>query len=270
MTSTPVLATSSIHCCCGWKAWLILWMLFAVAEAALLANNAALDTLAWRTTRWFMGDQDAYRWDATKAAHAADADAPFYYRVDPPLLHGRLYKRTESLWRVCRDFGEPFMTVVLMAAVLVYDQRRRWRASLILFSAAASAGLLGGLIRMISGRYRPNAELPGVAGMYNEGGNYWQLFRGFHEGSDLSFPSGHATLAFVCAAALSYLSPKGRGLFITIAVGTALARVVMQAHFFSDALLGAVLGWTVGWCVTVALDRRLVPPIPGSDGNARP
>jgi membrane-associated phospholipid phosphatase len=265
MTSSPELAAKSC-CCCGLKGWLLLWTLLFVAEVALLANNAALDSLSWRTTRWVMGDQDAYTWEKTRAQHTAQPAAPFYYRLDPP-MHSRLYKRTEKLWRVLRDLGEPVTTLILFAAVCLYDQRRRWRAGAVLASAAIIAGLLGTLVRMISGRYRPNAEITLDNGikLANEGGNYWHMFRGFYEGSDLAFPSGHATLAFATAAALTYLSPRGKTLFITIAAGTALSRVVMQAHFYSDVLLGSVLGWTLGWLVAKAADRALTlqfdPPV---------
>jgi membrane-associated phospholipid phosphatase len=44
-------------------------------------------------------------------------------------------------------------------------------------------------------------------------------------------------------------------LFVVMAGGCAVARVVMQAHFWSDVILGSVLGWTVGWWVAVLLDR---------------
>jgi hypothetical protein len=46
-------------------------------------------------------------------------------------------------------------------------------------------------------------------------------------------------------------------LFLVMAGGCAVARVVMQAHFWSDAIFGSVLGWTVGWCVAVGLDRLI-------------
>lgn len=258
MTNTPELAEKPRGCCCGLKACLLLWALLFVSEAALLANDAALDSLSWRTTRWVMGAQDAYTWEKTQAQHAAQPAAPFYYRLDPP-MHSRLYKRTEKLWRVLRDLGEPVTTIILFAAVCLYDQRRRWRAGAVLASATITAGLLGTLVRMIGGRYRPNADITLDNGtkLLNDGGNYWHMLRGFYEGSDLAFPSGHATLAFATAAALTCLSPRGKILFITIAAGTALSRVIMQAHFYSDVLLGSVLGWTLGWFVAKAVDRAL-------------
>lgn len=250
----------------GWKAWALLWGITAIMQALLLANHAALDTFLWRSTRWFTGDQDAYRWNDYKVAHEDDpAPRPFYETLDPPLtradksvdpakahwaspdgyLEARVYKRTEIFWRVLRDLGEPVMTALIVAVVWIYD-RRRWKAAVVLVAAAAGTGAISWLIRALGGRYRP-INIDGV--------NQWHLFRGFWETQDLSWPSGHATLAFATAAALTYLSPRGRGLFISVAAGCAVARVVMQAHFYSDVIFGAALGWTFGWLIAQFTDR---------------
>ena len=249
-----------------WKAWAFLWAITALLQALLLANNAGLDTFLWRSTRWFMGDQDAYRWNDYKITHADDpAPLPFYMTLNPPLtranksidsstahwassdgyLEARVYKRTEIFWRVLRDLGEPVMTTLIVAVVWIYD-RRRWKAAAILIAAAAGTGAISWFIRALAGRYRP---------IVADGANTWHLFRGFWETRDLSWPSGHATLAFATAAALTYLSPRGRGLFIIVAAGCAITRVVMQAHFYSDVILKPALGWTFGWLIAASAVR---------------
>jgi membrane-associated phospholipid phosphatase len=255
-------------------------VLVLVALAALLINDGRGDTSAWRATRWLMGSQDAYQWETYKRTPAPGV--AWYRTVEPP-LHGGLYKRTEKIWRVLRDLGEPLVTVVLLAAVWIYlpDRRRplaaaaplreggagpicgRWRASAALLAATLLAGGVGALIRFSTGRLRPNGIVE--YGVANEGENVWECFRTFARtphfpyfsigGGDLSFPSGHATLAFATAAALSYLSPRGRWLFLALATGTALSRVVMQAHFYSDVIFGAALGYTLGYWAVRAVDQ---------------
>ncbi len=211
-TTDPALVSRS---CPTWRAWLALWIPVALALIALLSFNAWLDTWLWCATRWAVGESSWF------------------------------YRHTDRLWQVCKDFGEAWMTLIILLLIAIYD-RRKWFAALATLLATALAGGLGALIRIIDGRYRPT---------HTDAANHWELFRGFHNGTDLSFPSGHATLAFATAAALSYLSPKGRPVFLAIATGTAVSRVVMQAHFWSDALFGAALGWTVGW-LTMQLTER--------------
>jgi len=242
-----------------WKSWLILWTVILTLQAILLSNHAALDSLLWRSTRWFTGDQNTYRWAVYEQEHAADVNPPFYARVDPPFTRpqngvpeARFYKRTEPLWRIFRDLGEPYMTVLIAVIVWIYMQPRV-KSVLLLIAATCSTGVLSWLIRATAGRYRP-INIDGV--------NQWHAFRGFWETRDLSWPSGHATLAFATAAALTYLSPRGKWLFLFIAAGCALARVVMQAHFYSDIILGSALGWTFGWLTMQFLDRRMKPAMP--------
>ena len=244
----------------NWRWWAILWGITALLQIMLLANNATLDTFLWRTTRWFVGDQDAYQWNDYKMEHANDPEPrPFYMTVNPPwtrptkvtkfppsqwatpdgYLVAKIYKRSEIFWRVLRDLGEPVMTALIIAIVWIYD-RRTWKAAMVVLLSAAGTGALAWFIRAVGGRYRP---------IVADGANTWHLFRGFWETKDLSWPSGHSTLAFATAAALSYLSPKGRVLFIAIAAGCAVTRVVMQAHFYSDVIFGAALGWTFGWLI---------------------
>lgn len=265
------------------RPWLLGWGLVLAALVVLLANDARDDTLAWRATRWLMGSQDSYVWEQNQLPPAAAGDkAIAWYRTTEPPLHGKLYKRTEKIWRVLRDLGEPFVTVILMAAVWIYYPRPRpatgvtgprprlggvggWGRSLALSAATVLAGLLGALLRFATGRLRPNGILPD--GSANAGQNIWEFCRTFAAqphfpwftigGSDLSFPSGHATLAFATAAALGYLSPRGRWLFLTIATGTALSRVIMQAHFYSDVLVGAALGYTLGYWTVRMIDHWL-------------
>jgi membrane-associated phospholipid phosphatase len=222
----------------------LLWVGLILVEGVLLLNNAAVDTWAWKGTRWFVGDQDAFVVKDYQALHPPPAGAPFYERWESP-MRGRFYKRTEKLWRLFRDMGEPYIVVGVMLIVWVYD-RRGWKAAMMVLASAACAGGSGALIAVTAGRFRP---------IVTDGANVWQLFRGFRAGAgDLSWPSGHATLAFSLAAGMTYLSPKGRWLFVWLAGMCAVTRVVMQAHFWSDALFGSVLGWTVGWWVAAGVE----------------
>lgn len=64
----------------------------------------------------------------------------------------------------------------------------------------------------------------------------------------LSFPSGHALLAFTIASSL-YLSGYRRtgGILLVLATLVALGRVFAGVHYPSDVLAGALIGVLVSW-----------------------
>lgn len=115
-------------------------------------------------------------------------------------------------------------------------ERARWLslASGFVFVSVASSGLLVNLLKYLFGRARFNALM-----LRGEYGFYF-----FEAGYDFSsFPSGHANTAIALAIALSCLWPRARRLFLLAGVLLALSRVVVTAHYLSDALVGGLLGW---------------------------
>jgi membrane-associated phospholipid phosphatase len=89
-----------------------------------------------------------------------------------------------------------------------------------------------------------------------------------------SFPSGHAITAFAAAAALTAVAPWGRWTWLGVAAGIGISRVLLNAHFVSDVLAGAAIGWWAGQ-VGVILSARLgavrVRPLAWlGTGEARP
>jgi membrane-associated phospholipid phosphatase len=108
-------------------------------------------------------------------------------------------------------------------------------------------GLVGTGVKYAAGRVRPN-----TASRTFE-------FRPFS--GNQSFPSGHAAQAFAVATAIAGNYPSwwvqtlcygGAGL-------VAYARVEQNAHYASDVVAGALLGWSVGRAV---VRRHSAPPDP--------
>lgn len=79
-----------------------------------------------------------------------------------------------------------------------------------------------------------------------------------------SFPSGHAATAFAAAAALLRAAPARRRLWLAVATGVAASRVLLNAHFVSDVLGGAALGWWVGHLGQALADRVLLRVTPAA------
>ncbi len=75
----------------------------------------------------------------------------------------------------------------------------------------------------------------------------------------LGFVSGHATVAFACAAVISpYLTPRWRTVAWVLAATVALSRVVVGAHLPLDVVGGAALGVLLAslWHLVVGVPTR--------------
>lgn len=167
------------------------------------------------------------------------------------LWHDRLYDQDWA--RLLRVMG--FLPTWFIAALAMYlherdggaarARRRAWYLAI----APTAAGLGAEILKLLLRRERPEAN----------GGLY-----GFREWSDpqwwstagLAFPSSHAMVAFGAATALARLFPKARWVWWLLAAGCAATRVMSRAHFLSDVMLGALMGWSVGWGVCFVMRKR--------------
>jgi len=135
------------------------------------------------------------------------------------------------------------------------------RGALVVASPAV-AGLLGEVIKLVVRRERPTS----IDASYHF--RPWSDHP-FHSGG-LGFPSSHAIVAFGAASMLARLFPRARAVFYLLAVGCAFTRVAARAHFFSDVVAAALLGWltaAVLWGRFGAPDHQLSSPVPAGDEN---
>jgi membrane-associated phospholipid phosphatase len=146
-----------------------------------------------------------------------------------------------SLLRGLRAFAEPVVLVVVVFAVAVLDPRRKRAVTRLLLA------LLVGMILFQIGKKSVDRTRPGAYagttwhGMWN--GVDWEE----RPVSNRSFPSGHTTTAFAFGLSLAALYPRLRWLFVLLAVGCGLSRVIISAHWPSDCWTGAWIGITASW-----------------------
>ena len=130
----------------------------------------------------------------------------------------------------------------------VADGVRARRRALSLAFAPAIAGAGAEVLKLVIRRERPEAH----AGGY--GLRAWSDHTFSTAG--LAMPSSHTMVAFGAAAALCRLYPRAKWVWISLAIGCGVTRVIARAHFASDVVLGAAAGWGVG----VFVARKVARP----------
>ncbi len=111
-----------------------------------------------------------------------------------------------------------------------------------LFAVAAVSGLVSQALKHLFGRARP--KLMEIVGPLH--------FDPFSLNATFaSFPSGHAVTAFAMAIAIGSMAPRWRWPLLGVAVLVGVSRVVIGAHYVSDVIAGAGLGYA-----SAALARR--------------
>jgi membrane-associated phospholipid phosphatase len=139
------------------------------------------------------------------------------------------------------QFGQLACSVVVIAAVALVDRAGGRRRALAVALACVLTLVVTHLLKDVCGRTRPfNGAVAGFGDGHWEWRGWWW---GFHKGAPFgSFPSAHTTAAFALASSLAWFYPRGRGLFMTLALITATQRVLHHAHYLSDVIAGMGIG----------------------------
>ncbi|HWV57001.1 MAG TPA: phosphatase PAP2 family protein [Longimicrobiales bacterium] len=178
------------------------------------------------------------------------------------------YVRWEDVYgedwaRMLRVMG--FFPLWLCAAIaLGLHDRTPWRKVVraragLLVLGAGLGGVAAELLKLVIRRGRP-----GDLGEY--------VFRSFADRpfSTASFgmPSSHALVAFGAAAVLSRMFPRAWPIWWGLAWGCGITRVGAGAHFLSDVVVAAVVGWAVGAVVWSWRERPAPVPVDVPDAQA--
>lgn len=163
-------------------------------------------------------------------------------RVAQWVRHAPLYGRTDWFVRFLKLPGNFWFTLGICLLLVIFH-RRSWLEALPLLISGPLVGMGYLLLKWAVGRHRPviiaapfdfHPFANGLAGL-------------LRAESGLSFPSGHAALAFATATCLARTLPKWTAVFFLIACAVATERVLENAHYVSDVVAGAGLGMLCGW-----------------------
>jgi undecaprenyl-diphosphatase len=156
----------------------------------------------------------------------------------------------ESVFRVVTQLGStPVVIAVGVVAAVVGQRHAPTRAVPVFLATVIGSQLaLANLIKVVVRRDRPNvARLVAASGF--------------------SFPSGHAAASAAVYAAAALVVGRGRGrranavlagVAAGIAAAVAASRVLLGAHWLTDVIAGAALGWTCFALCSIAFGGRLL------------
>ncbi len=143
----------------------------------------------------------------------------------------------------------PFVIPIVLAILLFWVFRQRYRAAMWILVLIISVGLSDfvsyRVIKSTAERARP--EQAGVPVM---------LRTNHHSGS--SFPSNHAANVFAAASILSAAIPGSGLLVFFLAFMVAYSRVYVGVHFPLDVFAGALLGLLIAFSVRIFLQKYII------------
>lgn len=170
---------------------------------------------------------------AVLVAHLLDGFAFAHLRIDGV---------NDKDWgRLLRVMGFVPTWLAAAAALALHDgtplrRLHRARAGALIFGPALG-GAAAELVKLLVRRLRPGELGEYVFRPYTE--------RPFSTGG-LGMASSHAAVAFAAATVLSRIFPRAWLVWWGLGWGCAFTRVASGAHFLSDVVAAAVLGWVVG------------------------
>jgi len=145
--------------------------------------------------------------------------------------------------------GLGVLCIVFLVGLL---DTKGWRRGMTVLIGAFSAGLTADLMKLLIFRVRPR-DFDFAGGILTTFQEWLPVASRQFTHLSSSFPSSHAATAAGLAFVLILLYPKAKPIF-TVLLGLSCAqRIVSSAHFLSDVLFGAGLGWCVSclvvWCL---------------------
>lgn len=113
-----------------------------------------------------------------------------------------------------------------------FTQLREWSRNF--FFALITSGIFVQVVKMCVGRQRPHKSVDCNPFVFHPFTAHWD----FH-----SFASGHTQVMFTVATMLAIAFPRAKWLFFFVAAIFGFTRVIIQDHFLSDVIGGALVGY---------------------------
>ena len=149
---------------------------------------------------------------------------------------------------LAETFGMTLGAIIVTLLILELDWHRRIRLFRY-FGAILSVSLVSNVIKLFVIRYRPHGidfASPESIAQLNVISIDWMPWTSAIKSMEGSFPSGHTAMAFAAFTVLAFLYPQGKRIFLMLAIFVGIQRIVVNAHFPSDVIAGAMVGLFIG------------------------
>lgn len=194
------------------------------------------------------------RWDASDwiTAVAVSGVAVGLYDNDAKIQKWALDHKTKTTDKIGDDAtlaGNGVLTAPIVGGMYLYgylaDDGKMRKTSLLSVESFVLTGVFVQVLKYGTGRHRPYTGDPP---------HTWDGPFARHSGTNMSFPSGHASAAFSVATVIA--SEYDNIIVPTLAYGvatiTALNRVTHNAHWSSDIFVGSAIGYFTGKAVVAS------------------
>jgi membrane-associated phospholipid phosphatase len=163
------------------------------------------------------------------------------FLLDPivmPAVAGHSVKAGRVFASFLSKVGDWPELMVFGLIALVLTRRRFMVVILCMMIAATLAGAAVNSVRLISGRARPNNTevAPGWYGIQHNGRWLFDKYK-YH-----SFPSGHTGSAVAFFGVLGFAFRRWNWGYLAIGLAIGWSRIYLNVHYFSDVLVGTVVG----------------------------
>ena len=143
---------------------------------------------------------------------------------------------SDSFFKYINYLAEGIFATLVIITLAFY----KFRYSLLLFSSLILSSLFAQFFKRVIFNEipRPKAYFEGLANLH--------FVEGVEVHSFLSFPSGHASMAFAIFSSLAFIIKNNmvKGLLLLLAIIVSWSRVHLSQHFFIDIYFGSLLGVT--------------------------
>jgi len=168
-----------------------------------------------------------------------------------------LATQRSSMWDLVFGFGHWYGTgeptllafACLYVPGIVFATARLRKTGVLIAESYLLSGVLTIAVKSLLGRWRP----------YTGHGSFAFFPLTWGPNDHLSFPSGHATVAFALSSVIAGMYPHRwwQIFWYALAVIAAVSRMYRDQHWLSDVLFSALLGTTLGvWLVNERFQRN--------------